>query len=185
MAADHIPCLCWSSQSDTVICLLLVMASSHENPEGSITGEYSLRQGLWLSGSGLVSPIMYYILFLKISLLSSSNILPSSGTLTISPLAEPWQHQCNVFCQKIRMVFSGHFCGMWNLAPKSKKMLIRENVTIWASSPQPWSINDDIGHVLSSGWEELITSIISSGTFVGTITTGLIADRFGRKEQCT
>ena len=40
---------------------------------------------------------------------------------------------------------------------------------------------EDLGHTLSSGEKELITSITSGGAFFGAIAAGLTADRFGRK----
>jgi SP family myo-inositol transporter-like MFS transporter 13 len=43
------------------------------------------------------------------------------------------------------------------------------------------SLKSDLGHVLSSSEQELITSITSGGALVGAIIAGLFADRFGRK----
>ncbi len=42
-------------------------------------------------------------------------------------------------------------------------------------------LNSDLGHVLSGGEKELVTSITSGGAFFGAICAGLSADRFGRK----
>ncbi|RFU26479.1 hypothetical protein B7463_g9864, partial [Scytalidium lignicola] len=44
------------------------------------------------------------------------------------------------------------------------------------------SIGADLGHHLSSNEQELITSLTSGGAFVGAITAGLSADRYGRKQ---
>lgn len=43
------------------------------------------------------------------------------------------------------------------------------------------SLNDDLGHVLTSPEKELITSLCSGGAFIGAIIAGLTADRYGRK----
>jgi SP family myo-inositol transporter-like MFS transporter 13 len=43
------------------------------------------------------------------------------------------------------------------------------------------SLKSDLGHVLSSSEQELITSITSGGALVGAVIAGLFADRFGRK----
>lgn len=42
-------------------------------------------------------------------------------------------------------------------------------------------LNSDLGHTLSAGEKELITSITSGGAFFGAIAAGMTADRFGRK----
>jgi MFS transporter, SP family, solute carrier family 2 (myo-inositol transporter), member 13 len=42
-------------------------------------------------------------------------------------------------------------------------------------------LHSDLGHVLTAGENELITSITSGGAFFGAIAAGLSADRFGRK----
>jgi SP family myo-inositol transporter-like MFS transporter 13 len=42
-------------------------------------------------------------------------------------------------------------------------------------------LNQDLGHTLSAGEKELITSITSGGAFIGAILAGMSADRFGRK----
>ena len=38
-----------------------------------------------------------------------------------------------------------------------------------------------LGHTLSAGEAELVTSLTSGGALVGAIFAGLVADRFGRK----
>lgn len=43
------------------------------------------------------------------------------------------------------------------------------------------SLKSDLGHVLSTSEQELITSITSGGALVGAVFAGLFADRFGRK----
>lgn len=43
------------------------------------------------------------------------------------------------------------------------------------------TLNDSLGHVLSSSEEELVTSITSGGAFIGSIWAGLAADKWGRK----
>lgn len=43
------------------------------------------------------------------------------------------------------------------------------------------SLKDDLGHVLSSSEQELITSITSGGALIGAILAGMFADRSGRK----
>lgn len=43
------------------------------------------------------------------------------------------------------------------------------------------TINDSLGHELSSSEQEMVTSLTSGGAFVGAICAGLTADRFGRK----
>ncbi len=42
-------------------------------------------------------------------------------------------------------------------------------------------LNSDLGHTLSAGEKELITSITSGGALFGAIAAGMTADRFGRK----
>ena len=43
------------------------------------------------------------------------------------------------------------------------------------------SLQDDLGHVLSSKEQELVTSITSGGALIGALIAGIPADRFGRK----
>ena len=43
------------------------------------------------------------------------------------------------------------------------------------------SIGDDLGHPLSNGNKELITSATTAAAFVGGLGAGVISDRFGRK----
>lgn len=43
------------------------------------------------------------------------------------------------------------------------------------------SINDSLGHVLSSSEQEMVTSLTSGGALVGAVSAGLTADRFGRR----
>lgn len=43
------------------------------------------------------------------------------------------------------------------------------------------SLNDDLGHVLSTSEQELITSLTSGGALVGAVIAGLPADKYGRK----
>jgi SP family myo-inositol transporter-like MFS transporter 13 len=43
------------------------------------------------------------------------------------------------------------------------------------------TVGDDLGHVLSTSEQELITSITSGGALIGAIFAGLTADRYGRK----
>lgn len=43
------------------------------------------------------------------------------------------------------------------------------------------TIRDDLGHVLSSNEQELVTSITSGGALLGSCAAGLPADRYGRK----
>ncbi|KAI9146737.1 NADPH--cytochrome P450 reductase [Paramyrothecium foliicola] len=43
------------------------------------------------------------------------------------------------------------------------------------------TLNEDLGHKITSSESELITSMTSGGALVGSIIAGLLADRFGRK----
>lgn len=43
------------------------------------------------------------------------------------------------------------------------------------------TLGTSLGHELSSGEQELVTSLTSGGAFVGAIAAGLSADRFGRR----
>lgn len=43
------------------------------------------------------------------------------------------------------------------------------------------TIKEDLGHTLSSGEQELITSLTSGGALVGAVMAGLPADKYGRK----
>ncbi|CAG8193576.1 unnamed protein product [Penicillium olsonii] len=43
------------------------------------------------------------------------------------------------------------------------------------------TINDSLGHVLSSSEQEMVTSLTSGGALVGAVGAGLTADRFGRR----
>ncbi|RKF62918.1 Myo-inositol transporter 1 [Erysiphe neolycopersici] len=42
-------------------------------------------------------------------------------------------------------------------------------------------LSTDLGHKLSNGEKELVTSITSGGALIGTVLAGLMADRYGRK----
>ena len=44
------------------------------------------------------------------------------------------------------------------------------------------TLGKSLGHALSSGEQELVTSLTSGGALVGAIGAGLTADRFGRKK---
>lgn len=43
------------------------------------------------------------------------------------------------------------------------------------------TLGSSLGHALSSGEQELVTSLTSGGALVGAVGAGLTADRFGRK----
>lgn len=43
------------------------------------------------------------------------------------------------------------------------------------------SIREDLGHTLTSGDKELITSMTTGFAFVGGIAAGVVSDRIGRK----
>ncbi|KAJ5344399.1 uncharacterized protein N7506_002764 [Penicillium brevicompactum] len=43
------------------------------------------------------------------------------------------------------------------------------------------TINDSLGHVLSSSEQEMVTSLTSGGALVGAVAAGLTADHFGRR----
>jgi SP family myo-inositol transporter-like MFS transporter 13 len=43
------------------------------------------------------------------------------------------------------------------------------------------TLKSSLGHVLSAGEQELVTSLTSGGALVGAVGAGLSADRFGRK----
>ena len=43
------------------------------------------------------------------------------------------------------------------------------------------TINESLGHTLSSSEQEMVTSLTSGGALVGAVGAGLTADRFGRR----
>lgn len=43
------------------------------------------------------------------------------------------------------------------------------------------TLGTSLGHTLSSGEQELVTSLTSGGALIGAVGAGLSADRFGRK----
>lgn len=43
------------------------------------------------------------------------------------------------------------------------------------------NLHADLGHVLSSSEQELITSLTSGGALVGAVIAGMTADKYGRK----